>query len=158
MKKVSYGFFALFLLIFTSSCVADKIIPLQEEAVTLSQTVDTIITFDPVTFEETMHIVINDTPTSTPLTETIYQVDTIITFDPETYAENITIAKTPKVTYEDMIGHKINQIWYYNSNTKSLNSYLVEIAPLVKRQTIYENGLPFFVTKPYYTPLYYLRF
>lgn len=86
-------------------------------------------------------------------------VDTIITFDPETYAKNITIAKTPQTTYKDVIGHKINQIWFYNSSTKSLNSYLVEIAPLIDKQIKYEVKIYFdFDTKLNYVPLYYLRF
>lgn len=65
-----------------------------EEAPNLTPTVDTIITFDPVTFEETIQIVIADEKTVQKPSNDIYQIDTIITFDADTYEETMVIVKT----------------------------------------------------------------
>jgi len=51
--------------------------------------IDTIITFHPDTYEESVRYEIQDP-------EKYIQVDTIITFDPETYKESMTIIKYHK--------------------------------------------------------------
>lgn len=55
MKKVQNCFIIFLAVILISSCVAEKAIPLEN-----SKQIDTIITFDPVTFEETIYIVESD--------------------------------------------------------------------------------------------------
>jgi len=93
MKNLLSAIFALLILIFVSSCVAEKIMPIEETA-SLIETIDTIITFDPVTFEETIHLVNSDEKTTQKFSDYIYQVDTIITFDADTYEETVKIVKT----------------------------------------------------------------
>lgn len=93
MKNVLCALSALLLLIFASSCVAEKIMPL-EETVMLTQKVDTIIVFDPVTFEETIQLVVSDEITTEKVTNYVYRTDTIIIFNPDTYEETIEIVKT----------------------------------------------------------------
>jgi len=93
MKNVLSAIFALLILIFASSCVAEKIMPLEETA-SLTNTVDTIITFDPETFEETIHLVIAPDKPTQEFSDYTYQIDTIITFDVDTYEETVKIVKT----------------------------------------------------------------
>ena len=52
----------------------------------VGQEIDTIVTFDPDTYEESVSYEIHDP-------ERYIQVDTIIIFDPETYKESMTIIK-----------------------------------------------------------------
>jgi len=93
MKNVSQLLFSLLILIFASSCIPEKIISL-EESPTPTSSVDTIITFDPVTFEETIQLVTTDKKTIQKTSNDTYQIDTIITFNPDTYEETIEIIKT----------------------------------------------------------------
>ena len=93
MKNVLSALSALLILIFASSCVAEKIMPLEETA-SFTQKVDTIITFDPDTYEETMMLVVSDEVTTDKVTKYVYRTDTIITFNPDTYEESIEIVKT----------------------------------------------------------------
>ncbi len=93
MKNVLCALSALLLITFASSCVAEKIMPL-EETVMLTQKVDTIIVFDPVTFEETIQLVVSDEITTEKVTNYVYRTDTIIIFNPDTYEETIEIVKT----------------------------------------------------------------
>lgn len=88
--------FALIPIIF-SSCVAEVITPIQEVSFQKEQRVDTIIIFDPVTFEETQQLIVIDNQVVKETIEGEVQVDTIITFDPETFEETIQIVRT-KVT------------------------------------------------------------
>ncbi len=94
MKNVLQALFALLILIFASSCAAEKITTFEEETAMLTQKVDTIITFDPVTFEETIMLVVSDEVTNERVSNYVYRVDTIITFDADTYEETIEIVKT----------------------------------------------------------------
>jgi len=85
----------LFLLVglfLITSCSKDTAIPLA----TLTNQIDTVITFDPITFEETIQIVeSNKTTSEQKIIETYQiQVDTIITFDADTYEETIEIVRT----------------------------------------------------------------
>lgn len=92
--------------------------------------------------------------------DTSEAVDTIITFDSETYAESITVEKRLALTYENILGHQVNQLWFYNFKTKTLNSYLLEMGPVMKYQ-IERTGerLPsFFDFQPHYKTLYFLKF
>ncbi len=93
MKNVFQVFSTLLILIFASSCVPEKIMQLEETS-TSKSSVDTIVTFDPVTFEETIQLVISDETTTQKFSTDIYQTDTIITFNPDTYEETIEIVKT----------------------------------------------------------------
>ena len=93
MKNVLCALSTLLILIFASSCVAEKIMPLEETAIH-TQKVDTIIVFDPVTFEESIQLVVSDEITTEKVTNYVYRTDTIITFNPDTYEESIEIVKT----------------------------------------------------------------
>lgn len=100
MRNVLQALFALLLLIFASSCAAEKITTFEEETAILTQRVDTIITFDPVTFEETIHLVTSDEIAPKKVSHYVYQVDTIITFDADTYEETVKIVKTKVPVYQ----------------------------------------------------------
>lgn len=91
MKNVSLLIFTFLLVNLFSSCAAENIISFEA-----AKQVDTIITFDPVTFEETIQIVETDRKGLKPKVVENYriQVDTIITFDADTYEETIQIVKT----------------------------------------------------------------
>ena len=93
MKNVCQALFALLILVFSSSCVAEKITPLEETA-SFTQKVDTIITFDPDTYEETIMLVVSDEVTTDKVSNYVYRIDTIITFDADTYEETMEIVKT----------------------------------------------------------------
>jgi len=93
MKNLSQLFCALLILVFASSCVAEKITSF-EDAASFTQKVDTIITFDPDTYEETIMLVVSDEVTTDKVTKYVYRTDTIITFNADTYEESIEIVKT----------------------------------------------------------------
>ena len=93
MKNVLQSLSTLLILIFASSCVAEKITPLEETA-SFTQKVDTIITFDPDTYEETIMLVVSDEVSTDKISNYVYRIDTIITFDADTYEETIEIVKT----------------------------------------------------------------
>ncbi len=97
MKKLQNCFIVFLVVIFISSCVAEKAISLEP-----TKQIDTVIIFDPVTFEETIQIVESDGKSSKPKIVENYriQVDTIITFDADTYEETIQVVKT-KVKIEN---------------------------------------------------------
>ncbi len=112
MKNVLNALVILLLLIVCTACakeVAMPLIPAQSKLVNLEEEyqIDTIITFDATTFEETIEVVKTKVLTRTPkaleviekitLTEAeigLYQIDTIITFDADTYEETIQLVKT----------------------------------------------------------------
>ena len=100
MKNVLQAIFALLVLVFASSCAAEKITTFEEETAILTQKVDTIITFDPETFEETIHLVTSDEVAPEKVSHYVYQVDTSITFNPDTYEETIQIVKTKVPVYK----------------------------------------------------------
>ena len=97
MKKVQNCGIIFLVVIFISSCVMEKAISLEP-----TKQIDTVITFDPVTFEETIQVVETDRAYSKPKVVENYriQVDTIVTFDSDTYEETIQIVKT-KVKIEN---------------------------------------------------------
>ncbi|MFK7978938.1 MAG: hypothetical protein AB8G86_03060 [Saprospiraceae bacterium] len=111
MKNILNCLVVLLFLIICTACtkeVAIPLIPTQSEFVNLEAEyqIDTIITFDAATFEETIEIVktkiVARTPQPLNKTEAItltaaeigiYQIDTIITFDADTYEETIQVVK-----------------------------------------------------------------
>lgn len=85
--KYSFSIICIFLLINSiCSCAVKKKIP-QFAAIQK----DTIVTFDPVTFEETIKVVESKEEN---ISEQLYKVDTIITFNPDTYEETIQVVRT----------------------------------------------------------------
>ncbi len=59
-------------------------------------------------------------------------VDTVITFDPVTYDEKIQVYVRNPVVFEDILGYKISQLWYFNNRTLKLNSKVIAVEPMVK--------------------------
>lgn len=106
MKNVLNCLVVLLVVIICTACAKETTIPLiptQAEFVKIEEEyqIDTIITFDTETFEETIEIVKTKT-TSPPAHKNIlttsddvtYQIDTIITFHADTYEETIEIVRT----------------------------------------------------------------
>lgn len=64
---------------------------------------------------------------------TISTVDTVIAFDPETFEEDMTIIKNDPLQFKDIFAYKIWQVWYFDTQTLSLNTQLLGMGPMVKR-------------------------
>jgi len=112
MKNVLNCLLVLLVVIMCVACakeVAIPLIPTQSEFVQVEEEyqIDTIITFDADTFEETIEIV-KTKITSPSIQKDIpafsddvtYRIDTIVTFDADTYEETIEIVRT-KIERED---------------------------------------------------------
>lgn len=63
----------------------------------------------------------------------VNSVDTVIAFDPETFEENMTIIKNDALQFKDIFAYKIWQVWYFDTQTLSLNVQLLGMGPMVKR-------------------------
>ncbi len=64
-------------------------------------------------------------------------VDTVITFDPETYEEQIQIVRN-EINPEDVKRFRIKEVWFFDSETSTLEVRILGIAPLLDVKD--ENG------------------
>jgi len=112
MKNVLNFLLVLSLLILFSNCAKEIATPTQSKIVKVGiedgYRLDTIITFDADTYEETIEIVKTKVVSTTQqkrktidqenklklATDEVYRIDTVITFNPDTYEETIQIIKT----------------------------------------------------------------
>lgn len=102
MKNLLLGSLLLLFLTYISSCITEKVEPMETAAKFTKTTIDTIVTFDPQTKTETIQYLAREEDdeidfTNLNLNSDEYRTDTIITFNPDTYEETIQIVRT-KVT------------------------------------------------------------
>ncbi|MFT5801735.1 MAG: gliding motility associated protein GldN [Nonlabens sp.] len=64
-------------------------------------------------------------------------VDTVITFDPETYEEQIQVVRN-ELNPEDVKRFRIKEVWFFNTQTSTMEVRILGIAPLIDVKD--ENG------------------
>lgn len=88
--------------------------PVGEEWLSNTSPPDTVIIMDPVTYEQTMYVVVNDVPVEDFMVKnypgTVTFSDTIIVLDPVTYKEKVEV-KSGKIkkAYQMMIDYESNK-------------------------------------------------
>ena len=80
--------------------------------------------------------------------------DTVVTFNPDTYEEMIQIVKTD-LSPKDIHGLRVKQVIYYHQKSKSLNTRVVAVAPLVLSKAARELGIK--PKKDQLLPLFWIK-
>jgi len=96
---------------------------------------DDIINFNTLAYvkEGIFEVVNRDTFDNQDLEEMMSSsMDTIVNFDPITYDEIVLAAEYIPPIFESIQGFRINQIWYFDTQSNQLNSKLISVGPLVK--------------------------